>query len=507
LAVSKTHSITQEWGIRDRQWVPIVTIDGGPERIKGNWVPQEGSQRIFLECPIFETLYGGTRGPGKTDALIMDFASEVGKGFGREWRGILFRRTYPELEDLINKTLNWFPRFFPKAKYNASSHTWRFPDGEELLLRHFLRQSDYWSYHGHAYPWIGWEELTTWSNSTCYLSMFSCIRSTNPNVPSRLRATTNPYGPGHNWVKRRWKLPHGSGIHGPVIRDMDDKGNRLPDRVYVHGTIHENKVLLHSDPKYINRIRASASNPAMIEAWLSGSWDITSGGMFDDVWSASHHIIPPFNPTLIPREWRIDRAYDHGSSSPFSVGWYAESNGEPFRSPTNQQLIGNIKGDIIRFGEWYGWNGRDNEGLKMDAYRIGQGIRERESDWGISQRVKTGPADTQIFDNQNEKGSIAHDLARAGVNWNPADKGPGSRKQGWQTIRTMLRDVIPVNGVRERPGFFVTSNCEQFIRTVPSLTRDDKDLDEINKTSEDHVADEVRYRLRRKPNSILTGSI
>ena len=56
------------------------------------WTPQPGSQTLFLSCPIFEALYHGTRGPGKTDALIMDFAQHVGQGLGSAWRGILFRQ-------------------------------------------------------------------------------------------------------------------------------------------------------------------------------------------------------------------------------------------------------------------------------------------------------------------------------------------------------------------------------------------------------------------------------
>ena len=46
------------------------------------WKPHPGSQVRFLSCPVFECLYEGTRGPGKTDALLMSFAQFVGKGYG-----------------------------------------------------------------------------------------------------------------------------------------------------------------------------------------------------------------------------------------------------------------------------------------------------------------------------------------------------------------------------------------------------------------------------------------
>ena len=158
------------------------------------WTPQAGSQDAFLRSGLTEVLYEGTRGPGKTDALLMDFCQFVGRGFGSDWRGILFRRTYPELGDVIAKSRKWFPQIFPGAKYNAGEHYWTFPGGETLLFRHFKVPDDYYNYHGHAYPWIGWEELTTWPTPECYTSMFSCARSANPQIPIRVRSTTNPYG-------------------------------------------------------------------------------------------------------------------------------------------------------------------------------------------------------------------------------------------------------------------------------------------------------------------------
>jgi hypothetical protein len=57
---------------------------------------------------------------------------------------------------------------------------------------------------------------------------------------------------------------------------------------------------------------------------------------------------------------------------------------------------------------------------------------------------------------------------------------------------TELTRLLP----RELPGLFVFNTCEQFIRTVPVLPRDEKDLDDVNTEAEDHVADECRYFIR-----------
>jgi len=461
------------------------------------WAPQPGSQTLFLQCPLFEVLYEGTRGPGKTDALIMDFAMDTGQGFGAEWRGILFRKSYPELADVISKSKKWFSRMRNPPKFNEVNSTWTWPGGEQLLLRHMRRPDDYNAYHGHAYPWIGFEELTTWATPDCFTIMQSCCRSTHPDVAqrARVRSTTNPYGVGHNWVKERYQLP--VMCNKPIMNARSSDGELEPPRMAIHGHIYENKILLDSDPNYISRIRAAARNDAELQAWLHGSWDIVAGGMFDDVWDRATNIVPNFPASAIPRGWRIDRSLDWGSSTPFSVGWWLESNGEPIE--WEGRLIGPIRGDLIRFMEWYGWTGKRNEGVKMLPDAVAQGILDREEDAGLKGRVRPGPADHNIF--SNDSGPTAESIMREkGVTWEKAIKGTGSRKSGWEVMRQMMASARPEEGefTRTKPGLFITDRCRQFQHTVPSLSRLDRDMDDIDTEAEDHIADETRYRVRRQ---------
>lgn len=470
------------------------------------WIAQDGSQAIFLSSPVFETLYEGTRGPGKTDALLADFCQHVGQGYGSAWRGILFRETYPQLSDVVAKSKAWFKLWFPKAEFNESKMTWTFPDGEELLLRHMRKPDDYWNYHGHAYPWIAFEELVSWATSACYLAMMSCCRSTVPGMPRKYRATTNPYGKGHNWVKARFQLPH---MRGRIIIEEGSE-----PRVAIHGNIHENRILLDADPNYINRIRMASSNPAMTAAWLDGSWDVTSGGMFDDLWRADVHVLPKFQ---VPRSWLVDRAFDWGSSKPFSVGWWAESDGTDLLLP-NGRKMSTIRGDLFRIGEWYGCkrNARgepeENVGLNMLAKDIAIGIKMREAAMGLAGRVRPGPADASIFDEENGN-NIGRDMKNAGVAFEPADKGPGSRKQGWEQVRKRLRAALnldeedkPRGKPREEPALYVVDSCKDFLRIVPHIPRDDVDPDDVDTDVEDHNADELRYRVRFKRKTTTQGS-
>lgn len=455
------------------------------------WAPLPGGQQAFLSCPVYEVLFEGTRGPGKTDALLMDFAQHCGQGFGADWRGVIFRQSYPQLTDIIAKSKKWFSQIWPQAKFNETKTTWTWPGGEQLLLRQFDKPDDYWNFHGHAYPYVGWEELTTWPNDNGYKLMMSCCRSTNPRMPRKYRATTNPYGSGHNWVKTRFRLP---GYRFKIINDSVDAEGRLePPRVAIHGTIFENKVLLDADPGYIQRLRAAARNPSELKAWMEGSWDIVAGGMFDDVWSSETHVIEAFPSSMIPDSWRIDRSFDWGASRPFSVGWWLESNGEPLKLPSGR-LIGNVRGDLIRYAEWYGYSGKRNEGLNLVPTAIAEGILDREERMGLLGKVKAGPADTSIFDEAGAK-SIASQMQKIGVRFEKADKGPGSRRQGWQQMRERMGAALAQP--QEKPGLFVVQTCQQFLETVPVLPRDDKDLDDVDTEAEDHIADETRYRVRR----------
>jgi len=235
--------------------------------------------------------------------------------------------------------------------------------------------------------------------------------------------------------------------------------------------------------------------------------------MFDDVWKADEHVVLDIV-DFVPRSWRIDRSFDWGSSKPFSVGWWAESDGTDLVLP-NGKRFATVRGDLFRIAEWYGWNGQVNEGLRMLATEITKGIVSREIRMGLHGRVLSGPADTSIFTVENGV-SIARDMASPvlidgqryrGVSWMRADKRPGSRKAGWELMRKYLKFGIRTGMPRENPGLFACESCKQFIRTIPSLPRDlQGDADDVDTDAEDHIADEARYRVRHSGQRMRTGT-
>jgi hypothetical protein len=208
------------------------------------------------------------------------------------------------------------------------------------------------------------------------------------------------------------------------------------------------------------------------------------GAFFGDLWTESIHVIDPFP---IPLHWYIDRSFDWGEARPFSVCWFAESDGS--EAPNGRTYP---KGTLFLIHEWYGWNGQPNEGLRMLARDVARGIASQEKARWQEGRVHAGPADNQIFTRTNGV-CIADDMADEGITWTNSDKRPGSRANGARIFREYLQHST--ESPMEGPGLFIFRPCAQFIRTLPALPTDLRNPDDIHTDSEDHIYDSARYRI------------
>lgn len=460
---------------------------------RSGWSPQPGPQRLLVRCPVEDVLYGGARGGGKTDGVLGDWLFYQHR-YGRAAKGIIFRRSYPELEEVEGRALTLFAR--ASAEWKAQARTFTFPNGSTLRLRYLKRDQDAEGYQGHSYTWLAVDEAGNFASPVPIDKLRATLRSPE-GIPVRLRLTANPGGVGHNWLKARYVEPAPALTPHVAEMEMADGPPARVQRVYIPSTLDDNPVLAQNDPLYWQRVATAASSEAMLKAWRYGDWDIVAGGMLDDIWEqgrlprGAHKMV--LTPFPIPSSWRIDRAFDWGSSKPFSVGWWAESDG------TEATLADGTKrswppGTLFRIAEWYGCRpGAPNEGLKMLAVEVADGIKEREGSFLWGPRVKDGPADSSIFDVENGR-SIADDMAARGVRWERADKSPGSRKAGAEEVRKRLKAGL--THPMEEPGLFIFDHCREWIRTVPVIPRSDKNPDDVDTEAEDHSWDETRYRAR-----------
>lgn len=241
-------------------------MQGRPGRIV--WAPQEGPQTLLLKCPVEDVLFGGARGGGKSDALLGDWVAHASRSGGHA-RGVIFRRTMPQLEEIIHRSKEIFPSL--GAEYFSGIKTWIFPDGCRLKLRFVERDEDADNYQGHQYSWIGIDEAGTWPNPDPIDKLRATLRSPH-GLPCVMRSTANPGGIGHQWLKERYVMP------SDPLKPFYDEERRVW-RVFIPSRLQDNKRLLEADPGYIDRLKSSGP-PWLVRAWLEGDWDASAGDSF-----------------------------------------------------------------------------------------------------------------------------------------------------------------------------------------------------------------------------------
>lgn len=311
--------------------------------------------------------------------------------------------------------------------------------------------------------WIGWDELTQWPNQQAYNMVKACLRSAADVPVKRIRCSANPGGHGHGWVKDYF-----IDINPLGYEPYDDEVTKMT-RIYIPSRVQDNKILLMNDPDYVARLRGTGS-PELVRAWLEGDWSVILGAYFPE-FSILKHVVRPHK---IPENWTRFRSFDWGSAKPFSVGWWAISDGTG-DYPANA---------LIRYREWYGAKGV-NEGLKMTAEQVADGIvsRSRGEEYAYS------TADTAIF-TQDGGPSIGERMRARGASFRGADK---QRLPGWDALRNRLI------GHDDKPMIYFFDTCKDSIRTIPTLQHDTHKPEDVHTEGEDHAADEIRYACMSRP--------
>ena len=312
-----------------------------PNEIK----PQEGGQWDFLSRSEFEVLFGGQAGPGKSWALVID---ALGLQFKNtplqkaaieipEYRAVLFRRKTTQFTKLIDEAKRYYtqPPFyaeFIQHRIGDPGPSFNFPSGARIFICHMEQEANKEDHQGQEYQYVGFDELTQFT-LTQYLYLFSRCRSTIEHLYPRVRSTTNPTGISLIHFKKRFirngniRLePKRTYYFSPdyekepeenptgIITTADD-----PDglsRVFIPGSLMENRILMQRDPTYVPRIKAMGKKYEA--ALLRGDWDAFGGDFFDDFHSDLG--VEPFE---IPDEWKLIGSIDPGWSSPCSFGLMA----------------------------------------------------------------------------------------------------------------------------------------------------------------------------------------
>lgn len=432
------------------------------------WKPQQGPQTALLTCPVFEVFFGGARGGGKSDGMLGDWGGHAGR-YGEHASGLMVRRELTQLYDLIERSKQLYLPL--KAKF--TDNVWRFPNGARLRFAYLERDQDADAYQGHSYTRVYVEEIGTFPREAPIKKLMATLRSAK-GVKVGFRATGNPGGPGHAWVKARYIDPEPKGWK--IVTDPDTS----LERVYIPSRLADNRILNEVDPAYIGRLKASGSKE-LVRAWLEGDWSVISGAYFPE-FETDKHVIKPFE---IPKHWSRIRAMDWGSAAPFCVLWLAVSDGTQEDGRTHSHIP---RGALVVYREWYGWNGVPNTGCKMTAGAVGDGIRKIEQGEPKGDEV----LDPAAF-SQDGGPSIAE---RMGLNFRRADNARVARAGamgGWDQVRERLV------GDERGPQIYMFSTCTHLIRTLPALQHDPNRAEDVGTDSEDHAADSLRYGCMSRP--------
>jgi hypothetical protein len=267
-------------------------------------------QLAFMMIPQREALYGGRPRSGKSDVLIADALRYVDVP---NYSAIIFRLSLTDLEGsegLLTRAHEWLDPW-PEVRYQARTHSFHWPNGASVAFGYMGSWSAWMHYQGNAYQYIGWDELTQHSEKY-YEEMFSRLaRRRCPlhggrkidgksaplpddpecqgcydtallsRVPLRVRGTTNPGGPGHEWVRKRFSL----------YKDMDrvdlisgEPGvwlSKNPNRPFLPASWKDNP---HIDQEDYARSLEEIADPERRAQLIGGDWDRIADGRFKPSW-------------------------------------------------------------------------------------------------------------------------------------------------------------------------------------------------------------------------------
>ena len=435
--------------------------------------PNPGPQTDFLAASEREVLYGGSAGSGKSFALLADPMRYFNNS---NFSGLILRRTNDELRELIWKSQELYPKIYPEAKWQEKKSQWVFPSGGKLWMTYLERDEDVLRYQGLSFSYIAFDELTQYATPFAWNYMRSRLRSTDPTLPLFQRATTNPGGRGHGWVKKMFVDPAPGNIKFAAT-DIDTgstlvfpeghekEGQPLFYRRFIPATLKDNPYLMKDGQYEANLLALPEMQRRQL---LEGDWAVADGAAFPE-FKQSVHVCEPFD---IPPDWRRFRSCDYGYSSYSAVHWFAID-------PSYETLY------VYRELYVSKHTGKD----------LAQAVLEAEQ----GESIQYGILDSSCWHNRGQIGpSIAEEMISIGCRWRPSDRSAGARVAG----KNRFHEVLKVDPVTETAGIIFFNTCRQIIADLPVIPSDPKGSDDIDpRHASDHTYDSVRYGIMSRPKA------
>lgn len=272
-------------------WTPFIPHKPHPKQLA-----------FLLLNDFLEVGYGGSAGPGKSEALLMaalQFVDVPG------YAAIIFRKTLRDLEQpsaLLSRAYSWLSPWFPHVKYIPAKHLFLFPSGATLSFGYMGEARCEDRYQGAEYSFVGFDECTQHFEED-YLYLFSRLRQPecdkhegrkidgvsdplpfDPNcrtcqeysalrkVPLRMRSATNPGSIGHAWYKERFGIDYDESTGHWVGTNRE--------RPFVPARYTDNPSIDHSE--YIKSLMNL--DPVTRAMLLDGDWAASQDARFKKQW-------------------------------------------------------------------------------------------------------------------------------------------------------------------------------------------------------------------------------
>jgi hypothetical protein len=420
------------------------------------------------------TVTKNSAGGGKSFAMLADPVRYLNN---ENAKMLLVRKSTEELRELVSASKLLYPRAIPGIKFLERDKTWVAPSGATLWMSYLDVDDDVTRYTGQAFCWIGFDELTQWSSPYAWNYMRSRLRtSKNSGLKLYQRATTNPGGAGHHWVKKTFIDPAppgkafwatdpetGETLKWPKGHTREDEP--LFKRRFIPATLFDNPYLADDGMYEANLLSLPEHQRKQL---LEGNWDVAEGAAFPE-FNRAIHVVEPFD---IPNSWPRFRAADYGYSSYSGVLWFAVA-------PSEQLVV---------YRELYV--------SKVLAEDLADMVLEAED----GEKMRYGVLDSSLWHKRGDTGpSIAERMIFKGCRWRPSDRSKGSRIAGKNEIHRRFQ----VDDYTEEPRMIIFNNCKNLISQLPSLPLSKINSEDVDTKSEDHLYDALRYGVMTRPRSGL----
>lgn len=392
---------------------------------------------------VFEILFGGSRGPGKTDAGLVWLLYDISHPL---FRALVIRRNADDLTDWVDRATRMYQRYGATVAYKPAIIT--FPSGAVIRCGHLKDEQAYTKYQGHEYHRILIEELTQIPSEKRYLQLISSCRSTTPELKPQIFATTNPGGQGHGWVKKRFVEP----APAETVFIGDDTQRK---RVFIPATVDDNPVLNATDPDYVKFLDGLKDTDEQLwKAWRHGSWEVYAGQAFREFRAGLHvtnQLPMPLTETrnIITFDW----GYNH-----FGAAYWQQI------VPENDQGVLRV----VTYRELY-QNAKQPELWAREILELSE------------EPVEYMVLPHDCFANKDGNRSVAEVFRTVFANKIIVRQGE-TMTPGANINRVAIAHQMLSLAQDNKPYTLIHQNCQALIRTLPNLIYDEKKPEIIDKS-------------------------